>query len=1164
MKKPLQVLLVEDVEDDARLLVCELDAGGYAVVSERVETAGAMQAALKRGSWDLVICDYQLPHFSGLAALKLLQESGRDLPFIIVSGTIGEDLAVAAMKAGAHDYLMKDRLARLVPAVERELREAGERRERRRMEAELRASEGRYRRLFEASRDGILILNADTGVVVDANPFLIERLGLVREDVIGSRLWGIASFRSIVADQAAFADLRRSEVTRFEDRPVFATDGSRICVEVVSSVYAVDHHTVMQCNFRDITDRKLAELALQQSRERLHAEEARFRALVEKAYEAVGLLDADARITYASPPSERILGYPPELLIGRSAFDFVQADDLPAAREQLAALLQRPGEGVTLELRGLRRDTEVRWFSLTVTNLLHLPSVHGVVVNYRDITEQKGIALALQHNEKYYRALTDHSLDLVTVLEADGTVRYESPSVERIMGWRQGELVGRNALEIVHPEDQARVQAMFRAALPRPGISDVAEYRCRHKDGSWRVLATIASNLLAEPAVGGIVLNSRDITERVRAEAALRASETQLSNAVKMARLGAWEYDVATDCFTFNDLFYAMLRTTAEREGGYTMPSRRYAERFVHPHDMDVVAAEIRRAIETADPHYSRQLEHRMVYADGEPGHVAVRFFVVKDERGRTVKTYGVNQDITERKEAEAALRKQQALFESLVSTIPDRLYFKDRQSRFVLINDLMAREAGLASAADAIGKTDSELFGPDHARQAYDDEQRIMDTGRPMINYEEKENWRDGRVTWVSTTKVPLRDAQGRVTGLVGISRDITERKNLEARYLQAQKMEAFGQLAGGVAHDFNNILGVMLMQLNLLQLERGLSGKLVSGLAELERYAMRGAGLTRQLLLFSRRQDMEARVLDLRMALEDAAKMLRRVLGEHIAFDLRAADEALWIEADPGMIEQVLMNLCINARDAMPDGGRLTVVTGAVVRAPPASAVAARHACLTVTDTGCGMDDATKARIFEPFFTTKPAGKGTGLGLATVYGIVQQHHGWIEVESAPGRGTSFSIYFPLRDAPAAAEQRPGAPHASGGKESVLVVEDEDNLRVMVTMALELAGYRVQEAANGPEALRRWEEAEGRFELLLTDYLMPEGLNGAQLAAQLIRAKPGLKVIITTGYVPGSPEAVASWPAGSIRLNKPFEVNKLLRTVRDCLDASGAATGAP
>jgi signal transduction histidine kinase/ActR/RegA family two-component response regulator len=411
-----------------------------------------------------------------------------------------------------------------------------------------------------------------------------------------------------------------------------------------------------------------------------------------------------------------------------------------------------------------------------------------------------------------------------------------------------------------------------------------------------------------------------------------------------------------------------------------------------------------------------------------------------------------------------------------------------------------------------------------------------------------------DGRV--IDRYSAPMLGPQGKYYGRVWYFRDITDRKKLEAQFIQAQKLEAVGQLAGGVAHDFNNILGVILMQLNLLQMESGLSGTVVSGLAELERHAMRGAGLTRQLLMFSRRRVMELRVFDLNGLLEDVSKMLRRLLGEDIAFELKKAAAPLLIEADAGMVEQVAMNLCINARDAMHHGGRLTVEIRRDERPPPAGGTAGSYACLAVTDTGCGMDEATKARIFEPFFTTKPVGKGTGLGLATVYGIVQQHHGWVEVDTAPNCGSTFRVFFPCREQHATEEEDAALRAAPGGDESILLVEDEAALRTSMTACLQHAGYKVVAAANGVEALGKWEEGRHEFHLLLTDHVMPERLTGMELATLLSRAKAGLKVIIMSGYTPGAKETNAPWPAGFTRLAKPFEVRKLLQIVRHCLDA--------
>jgi PAS domain S-box-containing protein len=510
------------------------------------------------------------------------------------------------------------------------------------------------------------------------------------------------------------------------------------------------------------------------------------------------------------------------------------------------------------------------------------------------------------------------------------------------------------------------------------------------------------------------------------------------------------------------------------------------------------------------------------------------------------------------------SLRNRDALFNKLISTIPDRIYFKDRQSRFVQINESMAKRFGLKNVGDAIGKTDFDMFSEPHARQAFDDEQRIMSTGEPLIGQDEKETWPDGHTTWASTTKVPLRDADGRISGLVGISRDVTERKNLETQYLQSQKMEAFGQLAGGVAHDFNNILAAMLLQVSFIKMSATLPDEVVAQLGELEELTGRASGLTRQLLMFSRRQEMEKRAIDLNVVVQGTCSLLRRLIGEHVTLELNTSAEPLWIEADSGMVEQVMMNLCINARDAMPSGGRLLIETRAVEPGIAAERSNLGNACLIVTDTGSGMDAATRARIFEPFFTTKPVGKGTGLGLATAYGIVQQHRGWVEVESAPGEGSTFRVFLPIREKAAPSSAAPGRGDLSRGTESILLVEDDDMVRLALSVCLRRAGYSVTEAVDGAEAVRLWDEWKRDFDLLITDFLMPGGLNGAQLSERLLRDKDSLRVIVISGYAVLPDGAAIPWSKETIRLAKPFELRTLLETVRRSLDTvQGAATPA-
>jgi PAS domain S-box-containing protein len=505
------------------------------------------------------------------------------------------------------------------------------------------------------------------------------------------------------------------------------------------------------------------------------------------------------------------------------------------------------------------------------------------------------------------------------------------------------------------------------------------------------------------------------------------------------------------------------------------------------------------------------------------------------------------------------SLRTKEALFNKLISSIPDRIYFKDRQSRFVQINDSMARRAGLKDASEAVGKTDFDIFTDQHAHQAFEDEQRIMSTGESLIGLDEKETWPDGRVTWASTTKIPLRDAEGRINGLVGISRDVTERKSLEARFLQSQKMDAFGQLAGGVAHDFNNILAAMLLQVSFMKLTSNLPSKVATQMNDLEELTVRAGSLTRQLLTFSRRQDVEMAPLDLNSLLEGTCNMLRRLIGEHVSLELKTSADPLWIEADAGMMEQVVMNLCINARDAMPSGGRLLIETR-VEKPDPSATRPGNFACLMVTDTGSGMDQATQARIFEPFFTTKALGKGTGLGLATVYGILQQHHGSVEVDSELGRGSTFRVYLPIKENVAPTVATKDCADVNGGNESILLVEDDEMVRMALAICLKRAGYRVAEASEVMAAVRVWNANNRDFDLLLTDFLMPGGLNGVQLAEQLLREKSSLKVIVVSGYAALPNGAAIPWPKDTVRLSKPFAMRTLLEAVRRCLDSRQVA----
>jgi len=393
--------------------------------------------------------------------------------------------------------------------------------------------------------------------------------------------------------------------------------------------------------------------------------------------------------------------------------------------------------------------------------------------------------------------------------------------------------------------------------------------------------------------------------------------------------------------------------------------------------------------------------------------------------------------------------------------------------------------------------------------------------------------------------------------------SRFIAERDQLEERLRQAEKLRAVGQLAGGVAHDFNNILTAQLMHIELLREHHDLPADVVEAIAALQTGAHMAADLTRQLLAFSRRQVLQPRRLELGHQIRQLLRMLSRLLREDIALRFEPAESPLWVEADPSMIEQVVMNLLVNARDAMPQGGTITIHLGArtIPATPPPTEPAARpgeFACLTVADTGTGMKEETLGRIFEPFFTTKEQGHGTGLGLATVYGIVQQHHGWISVDSQLGEGTAFHVYFPQVPVPISTGQEAAPAAPGGGGETVLVVEDEPGVRRVLEKALQRIGYRVLTASNADAALPIWTEQRDHIRLLFTDMVMPGSLNGLQLARRLRADNPELPVLIASGYSSVMVESGLSPEERIHFVSKPFEVTKLAETIREAL-AKGA-----
>jgi two-component system cell cycle sensor histidine kinase/response regulator CckA len=769
MTEPLHVLLVEDSATDAKLIIQALRQTGRPAEFERVQTAPAMRDALRRKEWDVVISDWSMPHFSALMALAILRETGLDLPFIIVSGTMGEETAVQAMRAGAQDFVVKDRVGRLVPAVEREVGEFKQRVARRKAEDALRQSELRFRRLAESGLVGIIVAES-SGRILEANDAFLNMVGYSRDELAAGLLnwanltppeWGSLSTQ-------ANQDLRTKGIARPWEKEYVRKDGSRVPVLVGVATFESDKNISLVI---DLTERKQAEAG------------------------------------------------------------------------------------------------------------------------------------------------------------------------------------------------------------------------------------------------------------RKRAEEALRASEVQYRALFDNSPLPKWVYDVET-------LRFLAVNETAVRAYGY-----------------------------------SREEFLRMTIRDIRPPEDVPRLM----------------RDLQE-------------------VTIDDRIgVWRHRK------------------------KDGTEFDAEIHAHTF---------------------------------------DQDGRVCRLI-VAQDVTERRQLEEQLRQAQKMEAVGRLAGGVAHDFNNILSVILSYGEMLLADLPPSEPMRADIDEIAKAGRRAVGLTRQLLSFSRQQVLEPKVLEPNDLLADIDKMLRRILGADIELAAVPGEGLGRVRADPGSLEQVIMNLVVNARDAMPTGGKLTIETANVeldeqYASQHPESKPGPHVMIAVSDTGTGMDAATRARIFEPFFTTKPQGKGTGLGLSTVFGIVHQSGGTVWVYSEVGKGTTFKVFLPRVDADVDAT-RSAAPEATmHGTETILLVDDDEPVRLVARAILRKYGYSVIEASNAGEALLHAEAHPGAIHLLVTDVVMPQ-MSGPSLAQRLAASRPGMKVLCMSGYTDDSIVRHGVIEGSIAFLQKPVTPQALARKVRAVLDGSGS-----
>jgi PAS domain S-box-containing protein len=631
------------------------------------------------------------------------------------------------------------------------------------------------------------------------------------------------------------------------------------------------------------------------------------------------------------------------------------------------------------------------------------------------------------------------------------------------------------------------------------------------------------------------------------------ALERKLSAAARLARLGYWEDDLLADRITWSEETCQLLDLPR------TERTRTWTEfiGLVHPDDRAAIEQYRRQTLRGQEGFRAR---FRLTVPNQGVRYVETISVPVRDGHGRTVAAVGAIQDVSDVVQAQEALRGSQERLQLALEATGLGPWDWDLTTNTVDFWPEWKRQIGYEphEIPNRYEEWESRLHPEDRERvltalRAY------LDGREPEYVLEFRLRHKNGTYRWIYTRGVVLRDANGRQAHMIGCHLDITERKQLEERYRQSHKMQALGQLAGGIAHDFNNLLVVINGYAELIAQELGRFHRAQRDLDEIRAAARSAANLTRQLLAFGRRQILQPQVLDLNQVLRRMQMLLGRTLGEDIILEmeLSASDR---VTADLGQIEQVILNLAVNARDAMPNGGHLIIETedtdlDAAYVARHRGASVGRHVLLAVSDTGTGMDDDTRAHLFEPFFTTKPAGRGTGLGLATVYGIVKQSGGSIWVYSEPGTGSTFKIYLPVATGAIEAPPLPTDTAVLRGTETVLVLEDQAEVRELIEKTLRGYGYSPIVAANGPEALAAVRAHDGAVHLMLADVVLP-GTGGRELARQVVADRPSVRVLYMSGYTEDAIHHHGVLEPGLAFIQKPFTGDALVRKIREVLDA--------
>ena len=1407
-KISLKVLYLEDSPHDAEIIRELLIDAGYNLSMDCVEKEKEYVSLLRERTYDLILSDFTLPGFDAFGALQLAIDISPDVPFICISGSIGEETAIKLIKQGAVDYILKDRIARLPLAILRTLDEVKERKSRQQIEKNLRASEERYRLLFNSSMDGIL-LTSPAGEIFSANPAACKMFNRSEEEIC---LLGRKCIVDASDPRLAPALEDRAKTGRFSgELTLLRKDGTKFPAEV-STVLFKDKKGAGRSSMviRDIAERKRAEEALRMS-------EAKLSNAVKMAHLAHWEYDVDNDLFtfndhfYAlyRTTVEQVGGY--TMSLAQYAQRFVHPDDIPVidtetrkAREStdphysnqvehriiysdgetgyitVRIFVVKDDQGRTIKTYGVNQDITERKraeeaireseekFRMVFENVFDGVSIHvedpdpmkrtliecneryaamagrsreellrrgniqnllitledkanierleslskgtayrgsfswirpdgkentveyvGVPVTWRgksysigidrDVTERKQAVEALRRSKERYRLLYEHAPVGILLANRSGQILEINPAALQILGSPSVEETKRINLLTFQLLVNAGISAAFQRCI-ETGQADFGEYAYVSKWGRPVQMQLQCVPILDDQHQAAMVhIIIEDVTERRQVEEALQKSEELYRTVFENTGTAIMLIEENTVISLANAELEKLWQYSKQEIEG----KKSWTE-FVVKEDLDRMLKQhfLRRVNREAA---LNQYEFGFVSRDGNIHNVVITIDVIPG----TKRSVASLLDISERKRAEEALRNERLLLRIIIDHLPDAIYTKDMSCKKTLANIADVRALGAASEAELLGKDDFAFFPKKLAEALFADDQSVLQTGRPLLNKEEYLLNEKGEKSWLLTSKLPLRDNKGQMIGLIGIDHDITERKHaeellqaseaqyrslfenaneaiyiiepftekileansrawemygfakeefigmslkaltkdvirgesiisetlqtlrlkdfetthikndgtllnllvnasvmnykeqpailcisrditeriqaeerrqkLERDFFQAQRIESIGELASGIAHDFNNILNIMLGNTSVLLQSDLDPQKVKKGLDTITRSINRGMALVRQILTFARKTDVEYGVVDINASIKEIAQMMSETFPKNISLSLHLKEEIPSIILDGDQFHQAVLNLCINARDAMPKGGVLRITTGmqsgSSLRIAYPEATEDSYIYVTVADTGTGISEEIRRHIFEPFFTTKEREKGTGLGLAVVYGIVRSHQGFIDLESEVGKGSTFFIYLPAKEV----RRQEGKPNEAieeeslEGDETILVVEDEEDMLELLAEVFEANGYHVLSAKDGEEAIKLSRQNENQIDVVLCDVQLPK-ISGRETCRQIKQLNPDVKIIFASGFLDSAVKKDLVEAGASDFVQKPCSPVFIIKKIRKVL----------